>query len=115
MTHGEPHSGNVVRHGPAAMHVVDWDTVRVAPRERDLRDVLRGPGDPAWCAYRESAGDVEWRPEVAELFHAWWDLSEIGEYVRWFRGPHTDTADDRTPWGGLRWSADIAKRWPGLH
>lgn len=115
VTHGEPHSGNVVRRGAAAMHVVDWDTVRVAPRERDLRDVLHGPGDPAWAAYRETAGDVDWRPEVAELFHAWWDLSEIGEYVRWFRGPHADSADDRTAWAGLRWSPDIAKRCPGLH
>lgn len=115
VTHGEPHTGNVLRRDPTAMHLVDWETARVAPRERDLRDVLRGPKDPAWAAYRETAGDVECRPHVVELFRAWWDLAEIGEYVCWFRGPHADTADDRTAWAGLRWSADIAKRWPGIH
>ena len=36
VTHGEPHSGNFIASPDGAMHFVDWDTVRLGPRERDL-------------------------------------------------------------------------------
>jgi Phosphotransferase enzyme family len=35
VTHGEPHSGNVMRAGTTRL-LVDWDTVALAPPERDL-------------------------------------------------------------------------------
>ena len=46
VTHGEPHSGNIVRTG-GGFALVDWDTAGVAPRERDLW--LIGGGDPRLC------------------------------------------------------------------
>jgi hypothetical protein len=40
ITHGEPHRGNVIREPRGGVHLVDWDTTRIAPRERDLHMVL---------------------------------------------------------------------------
>ena len=36
VTHGEPHAGNVMRRSDGRHLLVDWDTVAVAPPERDL-------------------------------------------------------------------------------
>ena len=36
VTHGEPHPGNVLRMQAGGLRLVDWDTVRLAPPERDL-------------------------------------------------------------------------------
>jgi hypothetical protein len=58
ITHGEPHSGNIVRTSSGFM-LVDWDTAGLAPRERDLW--LVGGGDPMLC----------------ELFRLRWRLDDI--------------------------------------
>lgn len=42
VTHGEPHSGNIVRTSDGSV-LVDWDTVALAPPERDLW-MLTGDG-----------------------------------------------------------------------
>ena len=44
ITHGEPHPGNVIRVGRQIM-LVDWDTVGLAPPERDLWLVASETGD----------------------------------------------------------------------
>ena len=36
VTHGEPHSANVIRDAGGGLVLVDWDTTLVAPPERDL-------------------------------------------------------------------------------
>jgi len=36
VTHGEPHGGNVIRDPAGDLHLIDWDTAMIAPRERDL-------------------------------------------------------------------------------
>jgi spectinomycin phosphotransferase len=41
VTHGEPHPGNLIR-TDAGLRLVDWDTVRAAPPERDLWLLARG-------------------------------------------------------------------------
>lgn len=101
VSHGEPHSGNVVRtdHG---MRLIDWDTVLLAPRERDLTTVLDG-ADPATAliAYQRHAGPHAPRPAALELFDRWWALAEICGYVGLFRGPHGDTADAAESWRNL--------------
>ncbi|MBA3490026.1 MAG: aminoglycoside phosphotransferase family protein [Longispora sp.] len=35
VTHGEPHPGNLLR-TPTGLRLLDWDTVQIAPPERDL-------------------------------------------------------------------------------
>ncbi|WP_020387434.1 phosphotransferase enzyme family protein [Kribbella catacumbae] len=43
VTHGEPNSANVLRTTDGRMRLIDWDSVLLAPRERDLAAVLGGP------------------------------------------------------------------------
>ncbi|MFI0740916.1 phosphotransferase [Streptomyces sp. NPDC021100] len=81
-THGEPHNDNQLV-GAFGLRLVDWESLALAPRERDYADL------PAAC--RESAD-----PAMLELFALDWRLSEIDEYVRWFTAPHTGTEDDHT-------------------
>lgn len=54
VTHGEPHAGNVID-TPAGLRLVDWDTVGLAPPERDLW--LIG-GDSAFYSLRWAANDI---------------------------------------------------------
>lgn len=100
VTHGEPHRANVIVGERADVHLVDWDTVLLAPRERDLRMVLDDEGT-GWDEYVAEAGPVVLRPEVLDLYRAWWDLAEVAIYVRQFRAAHDETEDTRVAWEGL--------------
>lgn len=62
-THGEPHSRNVIPTGDGYV-LVDWDTVGLAPRERDLW--LVGGGDAELC----------------ELYRLRWRLDDLSSAVR---------------------------------
>lgn len=79
VTHGEPHPGNVMRTG-GGIKLIDWDTVRLAPPERDL-----------WMIAPETGADTE----AIELYRRWWELSEICSYAALLRAPHADDADTR--------------------
>ncbi len=100
VTHGEPHSANVVRTTAGRMFLIDWGTAQLAPRERDLAALHNGPADYL-SAYQAEAGQVEPRPEAIELFHVWWSLAEISGYVQMFRGPHVDSLDNKQSWRNL--------------
>ncbi|HEY3562697.1 MAG TPA: phosphotransferase [Kribbella sp.] len=99
VTHGEPHSANVVR-TTDGLRLIDWDTVQLAPRERDLAAVLGGPAD-VLPAYQAEAGPVTPRPAAMELFEVWWSLAEIAEYANLFRNPHHDSEDSAESWRNL--------------
>jgi hypothetical protein len=83
-THGEPHERNLLV-GPDGPLLVDWETVLLAPRERDLRPCGL-PGDP----------------DLLRMFDLEWRLDEISQYAAWFEQPHGDGEDDRVSLGGLR-------------
>jgi spectinomycin phosphotransferase len=100
VTHGEPHSANVLRTPNGEMRLVDWVTVRLAPRERDLKSVLGGPTD-VLPAYQSEAGPITPRAAALELFDVWWALAEIASYVKLFRHPHTDSEDTEESWREL--------------
>jgi spectinomycin phosphotransferase len=74
ITHGEPHSGNIVRSGTRFV-LVDWDTVGLAPRERDLW--LVGGGDPQLC----------------ELYGLRWRLDDLSSSVSVLLSPHDPDGD----------------------
>jgi spectinomycin phosphotransferase len=101
VTHGEPHSANVIRTSDGAMRLIDWDTVALAPRERDLAHIVDGSAE-VLSAYRRTAGPVTPRPDALELFELWWALAEICGYVRLFRHPHAESADNAESWRNLR-------------
>jgi spectinomycin phosphotransferase len=90
--HGEPHEANQVQTAEGRF-LVDWDTLRLAPAELDLRTLVEA-GLPA--------ADVGADPEMVELFDLEWRLDEISQYVAWFAAPHPGGRDDEIAIGGLR-------------
>ena len=94
VTHGEPDEGNQLLVDGRTL-VLDWESVKLAPVERDLRTfVERGHSLPLGPL---GAAD----PAMLELFDLEWRLDEIGQYAAWFEAPHTGTASDRVAIGGL--------------
>jgi len=92
-THGEPHPGNTMRTADG-WRLVDWDTARVAPPERDLW--LLG-ADDLGAEYTAATG-VPVSPQVIELYRHRWDLADLAVGVERFRAPHTGDADDLQTW-----------------
>ncbi|OSY42748.1 MULTISPECIES: phosphotransferase family protein [Pseudonocardia] len=97
VTHGEPHPGNLLDVGEGYL-LIDWDTVGLGVPERDLAVVSDDPAELA--AYTELTG-VRPDPVALELYGLRWTLADLGEFLRWFRAPHSDDADSRTAWEGL--------------
>ena len=89
-THGEPHAGNQLRTEDGVL-LVDWESLALAPRERDLRPLV-GSG---------YADLVHPDPAMLELFDLEWRLDEIAQYADWFSGAHDGTASDAVAFGGL--------------
>ena len=111
VTHGEPHAGNVMRTGDGRV-LVDWDTVALAPPERDLWMLVAGGADAADLYARRRERQLD---DVAlDFFRLAWDLSDLAEYLNVLRSPHQE--DDDSVWGlqALRDSAAIRKSWTAL-
>lgn len=87
-THGEPHSDNQLL-TPGGRYILDWESLKLAPRERDLRELAH------------AGAGVDADPELVELFDLEWRLDEIGEYVEWFAAEHHGTEDDEIGFAGL--------------
>ena len=88
VTHGEPHESNQLSED-GHLWLVDWESVKLAPAERDLRTLLE----------REHALPAD--PAMLELFDLEWRLDEISQYAAWFAAPHTGTASDDVAVEGL--------------
>jgi len=115
ITHGEPHPGNVIRlpatpatpvvadgGGPAGarLALIDWDTVGLAPPERDLWGVATGSGEEL-RRYTELTG----RPVDAaalELYRLRWALDDLSCFVRDLRAPHRRTPGTEDAWADLK-------------
>ncbi len=111
ITHGEPHSANVLE-TPGGFVMVDWESVLLAPPERDLWALAETdasiPG-----AYSAATG-VAIDSDALTLYRMWYDLAEIGAYISLFRGSHGETADTAESWRNLRHFLRPASRWPSL-
>ncbi|WP_426243193.1 phosphotransferase family protein [Nocardioides sp. LHG3406-4] len=90
-THGEPHTRNQVRLPDGRVVLVDWESLKLAPRERDLRGIVD--------AGRADLVDPD--GAMLELFDLEWRLDEISQYAVWFASPHTGTDSDEVAFGGL--------------
>ncbi|MCF6377946.1 aminoglycoside phosphotransferase family protein [Nocardioides KLBMP 9356] len=88
VTHGEPHVRNqwVAR---GRTWLIDWESLRLAPRERDLATLVH------------EGRDVDHDPQMVRLFDLEWRLGEVWSFAQWLQGPHVGDADDRTALGGL--------------
>jgi spectinomycin phosphotransferase len=101
VTHGEPHAANVLRTG--AGHVlVDWDTVALAPPERDL-----------WMVVDETE-HVGADPEALDFFRLTWDLKDLAEYLNVLRSPHSRTDDTLRAYRGVTNCVAIRPQWAAL-
>ena len=72
------------------MLLIDWESLKLAPRERDLR-VLDDAGHP-----QRDADEA-----MVEMFDLEWRLDEISQYAAWFEAWHTGTESDAIAFGGL--------------
>jgi spectinomycin phosphotransferase len=87
-THGEPHSDNQLLTS-RGRYLVDWESLKLAPPELDLRVLV------------DVGADVAADPEMLELVDLEWRLDEIDQYAAWFAAEHHGTEDDREAFGGL--------------
>jgi spectinomycin phosphotransferase/16S rRNA (guanine(1405)-N(7))-methyltransferase len=92
VTHGEIHPGNLMA-TPEGWMIVDWDTVLLAPLERDLWRLAQGTGS-VLRMYAEATGAVP-DQQLLDLYGIRWDLAEVASFAIELRKPHEDTEDSR--------------------
>jgi len=98
VTHGEPHAANVLRTDEGYV-LVDWDTVALAPPERDL-----------WMVVDGTAVD-----QVAvDFFRLRWDLSDLAAFTNVLRSPHRESADTLKAYDGVKHCVAIRDQWAAL-
>ncbi len=116
ITHGEPHPANVIRMPPdgaclpaeadadagpvrGGLMLIDWDTVALAPPERDL-----------WMVATETGGELRRYTELTgrpvdatalELYRLRWALDDLSCFVRDLRAPHRRTPGTEHAWQAL--------------
>jgi spectinomycin phosphotransferase len=98
ITHGEPHPGNLMRAGGALL-LVDWDTVALAPPERDIW-LLDRDSTAVRDLYHQATGR---RVDEAalELYPLAWTLTDVAIFTAALRAPHDRTADAEHAWTAL--------------
>jgi spectinomycin phosphotransferase len=111
VTHGEPHAANVMRTGESRL-LVDWDTVALAPPERDLWMVVGDTADEA-TVYADATGH-ELDQVALNFFRLTWDLKDLAEYLNVLRSPHRETEDTMKAYDGLTKCVMTRDRWAAL-
>jgi hypothetical protein len=99
LTHGEPHSENVIITAKGRM-LIDWDTTMIAPPERDLWMLESGDGTVVSTYTKVTGRQV--LSSMLDLYRLRWDLTEVAIYTALFRQPHVDDADARESWTNLQ-------------
>lgn len=107
VTHGEPHRGNAIMTADGPV-LIDWDTARLAPAERDLWSLIAE--DPSTRRLYESLSGSALDDAALTLYRLSWDLCEIALYIDDFRRPHDGTEDTAIAWTGLTTHLDPS-RW----
>lgn len=98
LTHGEPHPGNTMLTADG-WRLIDWDTVLIAPPERDLWDL--DPGDGSVLDAYAAATGVTPLPGLLDLYRLGWDVRDMACDTAWLLRPHTGTVNDAKTWKGL--------------
>lgn len=103
VTHGEPHPGNVIR-TDRGLVLIDWDTVGLAPPERDLW--MFADDDQLLARYTRSTGQVV-DARAITLWKSAWTLSDLAVGLTDLRSTHDADEDRAQTWRALqemRWS-----------
>jgi spectinomycin phosphotransferase len=111
VTHGEPHAGNIMRTSEGRV-LVDWDTVGLAPPERDLWMLVVGGAD-AVDLYVRATG-TQLNEAALDFFRLTWDLKDLAEYLNVFRSPHEENDDTMWAYQALKDSAALREDWTAL-
>jgi spectinomycin phosphotransferase len=111
VTHGEPHAANMMRTGESHM-LIDWDTVALAPSERDLWMVVGDDGDEA-TIYADATGH-EIDHVAVDFFRLTWDLKDLATCIDVLRAPHRRSDDTVREYEGLRNCVAIRDQWAAL-
>lgn len=111
VTHGEPHAANVMRTGESRV-LVDWDTVALAPPERDLWLVLSDDQEEA-TIYADATGH-EVDQTALDFFRLTWDLKDLATYLDVLRAPHRDNEDTAQALQGVKNCVAIRDQWAAL-
>ena len=91
ISHGEPHPGNLLRAGTETL-LIDWDTVALAPPERDLWWVSSDSSSAEARRYTQATGRrVD--PAALLLYRLRWALDDVSIYTRRLRSAHSRTSD----------------------
>jgi len=107
ITHGEPHGSNALTTADEVV-LIDWDTVLIAPRERDVWHL--DADDTTAAGLYVAAGGPPLDDALLDLYRLQWDLSEIAGYTTHFRDRHDDTDDARESFVNLTHSLERCNR-----
>lgn len=99
ITHGEPHAGNLIR-TEEGLRLIDWDTVALAPPERDLW-MLDDGTDVGLAPYTEATGHAIDRSAL-DFYRLAWLVTDVASFVAELRGNHTDDANSAHAWRALQ-------------
>ena len=98
ITHGEPHGGNLIR-TEDGLRLIDWDTVAMAPPERDLW-MLDDGADEGLPAYTEATGHAVDRSAL-DFYRLAWLVTDVAAFTTELRLPHADDANTAHAWRAL--------------
>jgi len=98
ITHGEPHGGNLIR-TEDGLHLIDWDTVAMAPPERDLWMLDDGTAE-GLQAYTDATGHAIDRSAL-DFYRLAWLVTDVAAFTTALRQPHTDDANTAHAWRAL--------------
>jgi spectinomycin phosphotransferase len=108
ITHGEPHPANVMA-VDGRLVLVDWDTVGLAPPERDVSVIVTAANEGIE-RYQQATGSAL-SPAVLTLYRLRWYLDDLGSAIGMFRNAHHDTPDTRLWRDGLSGHLDRLPEW----
>jgi spectinomycin phosphotransferase len=108
VTHGEPHAANVMETDGGYV-LLDWDTVAVGPRERDLWMLESVTGEEP-LSYVDATGYKIDRIAM-DFFRLTWELSDLAAFTQVLRSPHGETADTAWAYKCLLYCLAARERW----
>jgi spectinomycin phosphotransferase len=111
VTHGEPHAANVMQSGESHV-LIDWDTVALAPPERDLWMLVDDSAEAA-TSYADATGH-EVDQDAVNFFRLTWTLADVAAFTDLLRSPHRQSADTEKAREALTYYVTTRDRWVGL-
>jgi spectinomycin phosphotransferase len=99
VTHGEPHPGNLI-HTPDGLALVDWDTVALAPPERDMwmLAALEPTNSDRYAALTGRTLDCD----LLAAYRLMWAVTDIAAFTVQLRAEHERNEDNERALTGLQ-------------